>query len=150
MTTVTIGKKPHRGGQLAIELLFLSAIVIALIGGFVSLAVSFLNLSVRAQNEAQAQAIAEAGIEYYKWHLAYAPQDFTDGTGKPGPYVHQYYNETGADIGQFSLSIIPPSNGSNSRRLWRRIVSPTSRSCPPIFFQTRSKCSKHLNHSSII
>ncbi len=112
MTTVTIGKKPHRGGQLAIELLFLSAIVIALIGGFVSLAVSFLNLSVRAQNEAQAQAIAEAGIEYYKWHLAYAPQDFTDGTGKPGPYVHQYYNETGADIGQFSLSIIPPSNGS--------------------------------------
>ena len=102
----------HRTGQLAIELLFLSAIVIALVGGFVSLAASFLNLSVRAQNEAQAQAIAEAGIEYYKWHLAYSPQDFTDGTGHPGPYVHQYYNKTGQDIGQFSLVIVPPANGS--------------------------------------
>jgi type II secretory pathway pseudopilin PulG len=105
-------RKEKRRGQLAVELLFLAAIVITLIGGFVSLAASFLNLSVRAQNEAQAFAIAEAGIEYYKWHLAYSPQDFMDGTGGPGPYVHAYYNKNGVAIGKFSLSITPPVSGS--------------------------------------
>lgn len=99
-------------GQLAIEMLFLVAIVVTLIGGFVSLAASFLNLSVRSQNNAQALAVAEAGIEYYKWHLAYSPQDFTDGTGQPGPYVHTYYNKNGTAIGQFSLTIVPPPSGS--------------------------------------
>ncbi len=102
----------NKTGQLAVELLFLAAIVITLVGGFVSLAASFLNLSVRSQNEAQAFAIAEAGIEYYKWHLAYASQDFTDGTGGPGPYVHTYYNKNGVAIGQFSLNITAPPTGS--------------------------------------
>lgn len=102
----------NKNGQLAVELLFLAAIVITLIGGFVSLAASFLNLSVRAQNEAQAFAIAEAGIQYYQWHLAYSSQDFTDGTGKADPYVHAYYNKNGIAIGQFSLSLTPPPSGS--------------------------------------
>ncbi|HEX4104351.1 MAG TPA: hypothetical protein VHZ04_02635 [Candidatus Paceibacterota bacterium] len=104
--------KRKRDGQLAVELLFLAAIVVTLIGGFVSLAASFLNLSVRAQNEAQAFAIAEAGIQYYQWHLAYNAQDFTDGTGRAGPYVHTYYNKSGVAVGQFSLAITAPPSGS--------------------------------------
>ena len=99
-------------GQIAVELLFLSAVVVALITGFVSLAASFLQLSLRAQNKLQAFAIAEAGVEYYRWHLAHAPEDFTDGTGKPGPYVHPYYDKNGNQIGQFSLTIPPPPSGS--------------------------------------
>jgi len=99
-------------GQIAVELLFLSAVVIALITGFVSLAASFLQLSLRAQNKLQAFAVAEAGIEYYRWHLAHGPQDFTDGTGGPGPYVHAYYDKNGNQIGQFSLTITPPPPGS--------------------------------------
>ncbi|MBI2065411.1 MAG: hypothetical protein HYT62_05190, partial [Candidatus Yanofskybacteria bacterium] len=35
--------------------------------------------------------IAESGIEYYRWHLAHAPLDFQDGTGQPGPYIHNFY-----------------------------------------------------------
>ena len=102
-----------RLGQLAVELLVLAGIVVTLIAGFVSLAASFLTISVRAQNNAQAFAIAEAGIEYYEWHLAYASNDFSDGTGgQPGPYVHNYYNKSGYEIGQFSLTIIPPPTGS--------------------------------------
>lgn len=99
-------------GQIAIELLFLSAVVVALIAGFVSLAASLLQISVRSQNKLQAFVIAEAGIEYYRWHLAHAPQDFTDGTGNPGPYVHAYYDKDSNQIGQFSLSITPPPPGS--------------------------------------
>jgi hypothetical protein len=100
-------------GQIAVELLFLSAIVVALITGFVSLAASLLNISVRGQNKLQAFAISEAGIEYYRWHLAHAPTDYTDGTGQAGPYVHQYYDKDGTLIGSFSLDITPPPPGSS-------------------------------------
>jgi hypothetical protein len=104
--------KKKTKGQIAIQMLFLSAIVVTLIGGFISLAASFLQLSVRAQNKLQAFAIAESGIEYYRWHLAHAPQDFEDGTGKIGPYVHNYYDKNGTEIGQFTLTITPPAAGS--------------------------------------
>lgn len=100
-------------GQIAVELLFLSAIVVALIAGFVSLAASLLQVSVRSQNKLQAFSIAEAGVEYYRWHLAHAPQDYTDGTGEPGPYVHEYYDKNGTLIGSFSLDITPPPPGSS-------------------------------------
>jgi hypothetical protein len=99
-------------GQIAVGLLVLSAIVVAMIGGFVSLAASFLRLSVRAENRVEAFTIAESGIEYYRWHLAHAAQDFTDGTGRVGPYIHPYYDANGNQIGQFSLTIAPPSTGS--------------------------------------
>jgi hypothetical protein len=105
-------KKRSHGGQISVELLFLSAIVVALITGFVSLAGSFLQLSLRAQNKLQAFSIAESGIEYYRWHLAHAPEDFTDGTGQAGPYIHNYYDKDGNEIGQFSLTITPPPPGS--------------------------------------
>ncbi|MFA6908815.1 MAG: pilus assembly PilX N-terminal domain-containing protein [Patescibacteria group bacterium] len=57
-------------------------------------------------------AIAEAGAEYYRWHLAHSPSDFQDGTGAPGPYLHDYYNANNVKIGTFSLTIVPPPIGS--------------------------------------
>lgn len=60
----------------------------------------------------QAFHVAEAGIEYYRWHLAHAPTDFTDGTGQPGPYVHDVTDKDGNVIGQFSLNVTAPENGT--------------------------------------
>lgn len=105
-------KRETRRGQFSVEMIFLAAIVVTVIAGFVSLAASFLQLSVRAQNDEQAAEIAEAGINYYEWHLAYAPEDFEDGTGQPGPYVHPYYNKNGVEIGTFTLTITAPPSGS--------------------------------------
>lgn len=99
-------------GQIAVELLFLSAVIVFLITGFVSLAASLLQISVRSQNKLEAFTIAEAGIEYYRWHLAHDSTDFMDGTGQPGPYVHNYYDKNGDQIGQFSLDITAPPTGS--------------------------------------
>lgn len=56
--------------------------------------------------------IAEAGVEYYRWHLAHSSQDFQDGTGQLGPYVHDFLNKDGEKVGEFSLEITPPSVGS--------------------------------------
>ncbi len=56
--------------------------------------------------------IAEAGIDYYRWHLAHASTDFTDGTGTAGPYSHDFFDKDGAKIGTYTLEITPPIPGS--------------------------------------
>lgn len=72
-----------------------------------------LDFSHRQTAAEEALHIAEAGINYYRWHLAHAPEDFQDGTGGPGPYVHTYTDPQGDEVGTFSLDIIPPANGSS-------------------------------------
>lgn len=56
----------------------------------------------------QAFAIAEAGFEYYRWHLAHVPDDFVGDIG-----AHDYRNKLGEIIGQYNLEITPPSVGSS-------------------------------------
>ncbi len=61
----------------------------------------------------EALQIAEAGINYYQWHLAHFPADYQDGTGRAGPYIHNYVDlDTQTTIGQYSLTITPPPVGS--------------------------------------
>jgi hypothetical protein len=101
-----------RSGQLSVSVLFFATIAVVLLTGFVFLASSLLQLSLRELNRSQAFTIAESGIEYYRWHLAHAPEDFQDGTGAAGPYVHPYYDKNGIEIGSFTLTITPPQAGS--------------------------------------
>ena len=56
--------------------------------------------------------IAEAGAEYYRWHLAHYPTDYKDGTDTPGPYIHEYKDKDDNVIGYFSLEITPPVSGT--------------------------------------
>ena len=56
--------------------------------------------------------IAEAGLEYYRWHLNHNTEDFQDGTGAPGPYIHDYEDISGTIAGQFELGIVAPPDGS--------------------------------------
>lgn len=69
-----------------------------------------LNSSISKE---QALQIAEAGINYYQWHLAHFPNDYKDGTNAAGPYVHSYTDfDTEDVVGQYSLVITPPTTGS--------------------------------------
>ena len=66
-----------------------------------------------AINQEQALQIAEAGVNYYQWHLAHYPNDYKDGTNTAGPYVHSYTDfDTQANEGQYSLVITAPPVGS--------------------------------------
>jgi len=85
-----------------------SAIVLAITGWF---AVNY-KVSKRVLDKEVTFHIAEAGIEYYRWHLAHAPTDYTNGTGEEGPYTVDFNNKDGEKIGEFELMITPPSNGS--------------------------------------
>lgn len=68
--------------------------------------------SLRQHQREQAFNIAEAGVDYYKWHLAHNPTDYQDGTGGPGPYQHEYQDKDGNILGYFSLGIGAPLSGS--------------------------------------
>jgi len=101
----------ERGFMLLQTLVFASIAIVMLTG-----LIGWAGVSVRAARHAfareQAFQIAEAGIEYYRWHLAHAPTDYQDGTGVAGPYVHNFIDVYGVTLGQFTLTITPPYLGS--------------------------------------
>ncbi len=81
--------------------------VFTALSGFV---VSGNNFEIQKQAQSEAVSIAEAGLEYYRWHLAHFPNDLQDGTGVPGPYVVSYKDPTGGTVGTYTLAI----NGNKS------------------------------------
>jgi len=109
------------GDIIVFALVFMSIFLIMAAG---VLGVVSINHKYTRQKEAQTHAIeiAEAGINYYHWHLAHNPHDYSDGNGGTGcsvnppytcgPYTHDYLNDVGQKIGSFELEITPPPAGS--------------------------------------
>jgi len=104
--------KKNQGEMLLLVLTF-TTIFLVMISGMLTWVNLQFKLNSRKVSYEQAIQIAEAGINYYRWHLAHDPDDYQDGTGQPGPYVHNYSNSTNDVEGQFSLEIIPPANNTN-------------------------------------
>ncbi len=81
------------------------------------------NISLVGNNVSSQQAlnVAEAGVNYYLWHLSHNPTDYKDGKTTPatpdpelgyGPYVHDYKDSSGKKIGTYTLWIKPDSDSS--------------------------------------
>jgi hypothetical protein len=101
----------HKGSILiqVIAYMTIGILVLSSLVGWATLAVRSARISEYREQAAQA---AEAGIDYYRWHLAHAPADFQDGTGASGPYVHDFFDKSDIKIGTFTLDITPPPTGS--------------------------------------
>jgi type II secretory pathway pseudopilin PulG len=99
-------------GTILINSLVFAVISMTVIIGLTNWGASLLKNTKTMTEKEQAFQIAEAGIEYYRWHLAHAQSDYKDGTNQNGPYVHDYTDAQGNIIGQFSLTITPPISGS--------------------------------------
>jgi hypothetical protein len=104
--------KKKNSGYILIQVIVFASISVYILGALVSWAVVNVKASKSASNSEQALQIAEAGIDYYRWHLAHAPTDFQDGMATSGPYVHNFSDKSGNIIGAFTLNITPPSLGS--------------------------------------
>jgi len=99
-------------GDIIVSVLIFAAIAVTMVIGLVNWGASTVaNIRNLASRE-QAFQIAEAGINYYQWHLAQSPSDYKDGTNLPGPYVHRFYDKDGNLLGTYSLTITPPIVGS--------------------------------------
>lgn len=104
-------------GTILIQVLVLAGLSSILISSLATWSASSLKASRQEYRRELSFQIAEAGIEYYRWHLAHAPTDFKDGTSSSGPYVHNYYDKDDNLIGSFSLEITPPSPGSTKVKI---------------------------------
>ena len=105
-------KLKYNKGQILVEVIVFGSIAIYLLGALVSWVSLNIKAGRQAFNRERALQIAEAGFAFYRRHLAHPPTDIQEGTGGPGPYVHDFRDKDGNIIGQFSLDVIPPSLGS--------------------------------------
>jgi len=99
-------------GNLLVLILIFASVSVYMLSALVTSANTNLKLSKQTVNRELALEVAEAGIDYYRWHLAHSPNDYTDGTSTPGPYAHEYYDKDGNNIGKYTLTITPPIVGS--------------------------------------
>ncbi len=103
----------NQKGQIIILALILPILFIFAFMAMANWAASVKKMAGVSQSKDSAFAIAEAGVNYYRWHLAHSPTDYQDGTGAAGPYLHDYADKDGNVIGRFSLEITPPTIGSS-------------------------------------
>lgn len=106
-----INNKKNKG-IILLNVLIFSILAIFLVTLFVTWSASSIRLVKSSLAKEQALQISEAGIDYYRWHLAHSPSDFQDGTGTNGPYTHVFNDKDGNRIGYFVLTITPPIVGS--------------------------------------
>ncbi len=101
----------------------LAFIIAASIIGTALLTVILNNFFVVSRNVDSQKAfnIAEAGMNYYLWHMAHNGTDYKDGQSTPttqdpnlgyGPYVHTYIDSDAKNAGTYTLWIKPQGNGS--------------------------------------
>lgn len=103
----------HQKGETLILALIILALFSMMMVPFFDTALNELRVAQTRMDREEALQIAEAGINYYQWHLAHFPNDYQDGTTTPGPYVHSYIDmDTQKTLGAYSLTITPPSTGS--------------------------------------
>lgn len=114
-----IRKLNHRPGYFLPLILVFSTIVFIVATAILSL--SFTNFGVvkRQATSNSALNVAEAGINYYLWHLAHNNQDYCDGNactgpGPYGPYTHTYKDANGNTVGSYSITITPPAANATS------------------------------------
>jgi hypothetical protein len=111
--TACPAKRKRSGGYAIVYLLVIIFIFSTMLMPIVNLLALKMKVIFSTVNKEQALQIADAGINYYQWHLAHFPTDYQDGTGKAGPYIHNYTDfDTQKTVGQFSLNIIQPATGS--------------------------------------
>lgn len=102
-------------GLILVNVLVFGVIAIIVTTALVNWGATMLKDTKLVSAKEQSLQIAEAGIDYYRWHLAHAPTDYKDGTGTTtsnGPFIHLYEDKDGNIIGQFELTITPPPTGS--------------------------------------
>lgn len=102
----------------------LLAIIVAFsIMGTALVEITLTNFSVvgNVVKSQQAFNVAEAGINYYMWHLNHNSTDYKDGNTTPttpdpnlgyGPYTHNYIDTNGVNEGTYTLWIKPAATGS--------------------------------------
>lgn len=99
----------NQRGSAFLLTLFFSSLFIIMFGATLSFIMVQFKAVQQEMHLAQALNVAEAGIQYYRWHLAHSPEDFTSNTGE-----HTYKDPFGGTHGTFNLEVTAPTLGSTT------------------------------------
>lgn len=111
-----MNSKKNQSGFILVLVLVIASLLIILAGGLSALGIYRSRLYDQLVAKQEALHVAEAGINYYRWHLAHSPTDYMDGTGSDpggggepyGPYIHNFVAPSSGITGTYSLEITPP------------------------------------------
>lgn len=112
-----MNKPRSQSGFIMLTVLIMAVILSALAMIGAQTLISNARFNQYEARSAQALNVAEAGVNYYLWHMSHNSSDYKDGGTTPatapyGPYVHNYYDTDGNLMGTYTLYITPPSGGS--------------------------------------
>ena len=94
-------------GSISILVLLLGMVAAMAVGALIMVTVGQVEYARRQVIGEQALGVAESGINYYRWHLAHSPKEFTADTGE-----HAYNDPGGVKQGTFNIEVTPPPSGS--------------------------------------
>jgi hypothetical protein len=103
---------------LTLAVILAMSIVMAAVANLVYSNIVLVGNNIKSQ---KALNIAEAGVNYYLWHLSHNGTDYKDGQATPttpdpelgyGPYVHNYIDDNAEITGTYTLWIKPQGTGS--------------------------------------
>lgn len=95
----------RQAGYLVVLLLVFGAVFFTIFTAFMGFTITGKKVSNAKLNSEQSLQIAEAGLAYYKWFLSHNPDNITNATTTPGPYVIAYSDPEGSAIGEYSLAV---------------------------------------------
>lgn len=95
----------HFRGSITLLVLVFGGIFLAVLSSLSSYVLTQNRVNNITRIRAVAFSVAEAGLEYYRWHLAHFPNDLQNGTGASGPYPIAIPDPEGGTLGTAALSI---------------------------------------------
>lgn len=95
--------RPARGFLMLMAIVF-GAVFLTVLGALSSFSLTQNKYQTADTGKSKALALAEAGIEYYRWHLSHYPTDLTNGTGH-SPFTITQNDPEGGAVGTATLSV---------------------------------------------
>lgn len=92
-------------GYLMLTAIIFGTVILTVLGALSSFILTQNHAQSYASSRSKALAMAEAGLEYYRWRLAHFPNDLQNGTGGPGPYTISYEDPEGGTAGSYEISV---------------------------------------------
>jgi len=100
-------RKKEKGSIITMVLIF-GSIFLFIFSGLVGFVITQYNQSKQKVALNEALEIAEAGVNYARWHLSYSPNNF----GFSGTY--DFIDPEGGTLGHYTLEITPPAECSTT------------------------------------
>lgn len=105
---ISIANNSEQKGAILTLVLVFGSIFVLIFSGLVGYVFTQYRQSVQKAAQAEAFEIAEAGINYGRWHLAHAPNDYEfSGT-------YDYRDPEGGLIGQYAIEVTPSAECSTN------------------------------------